>query len=176
MKTTLNRLIKQLDELLVGEPPEGIDNFGAIHLHATFLGSTALQVLAPNSLDSHMGAVIINAQPDRIATTQTRIGGAPGGFHVEATLFSIVLALATVLGPPARPSRDEVVDGSTGPGSVYRLVRPADWNGILLLYAHGYVSKDAPVAITPDAQLVISLASSHGFAVAVSSFSENGWV
>jgi pimeloyl-ACP methyl ester carboxylesterase len=90
--------------------------------------------------------------------------------------FSMLLALATVLGLAAPAVADEVVDGSTGPGSVYRLVRPSNWNGILLLYAHGYVSKDAPVGIPADAQLVISLVASQGFAVAVSSFSENGWV
>src|SRR5687768_5403423 len=91
-------------------------------------------------------------------------------------LVSMVVAFATVLGAGGAARADEVVNGSTGPGSVYRLVRPSNWNGILLLYAHGYVSKDAPVAITPDAQLVISLVASRGFAVAVSSFSENGWV
>ena len=88
--------------------------------------------------------------------------------------FSIMFA--AVLGLAAPAVADEVVDGSTGPGSVYRLVRPSNWNGILLLYAHGYVSKDVPVAITPDSELVISLVASRGFAVAVSSFSENGWV
>jgi pimeloyl-ACP methyl ester carboxylesterase len=86
------------------------------------------------------------------------------------------LALATVLGFAGGALADDVVDGSTGPGSVYRLVRPSSWNGILLLYAHGYASKDLPVAIQPDDQLVISLLTPQGFAVAVSSFSENGWV
>ena len=38
------------------------------------------------------------------------------------------------------------------------------------------MSPDQPVAIPPDAQQVIALLSSRGFAVAVSSFSENGWV
>jgi pimeloyl-ACP methyl ester carboxylesterase len=90
--------------------------------------------------------------------------------------FSMLVALVTVLGHPGPTFADEVVDGSTGPGSVYRLVRPSTWNGILVLYAHGYVSKDAPVAIPPDAQLVISLLAPQGFAVAVSSFSDNGWV
>lgn len=90
--------------------------------------------------------------------------------------FRIVLAVAVVLGFTAPALADDVVDGSTGPGSVYRLVRPSNWNGILLLYAHGYVSKDQPVAIPPDAQLVISLLAQQGFAVAVSSFSDNGWV
>ena len=91
-------------------------------------------------------------------------------------MFSMVLAFATVVGVAGPARADEVVDGSTGPGSVYRLIRPSNWNGILLLYAHGYVSKDAPVAIPPDAQLVASLVVPRGFAVAVSSFSENGWV
>ncbi len=91
-------------------------------------------------------------------------------------MFSMLFAVVMVLGLAAPAVADQVVDGSTGPGSVYRLVRPSNWNGILLLYAHGYVSKDVPVGITPDAQLVISLLTPRGFAVAVSSFSENGWV
>jgi hypothetical protein len=95
---------------------------------------------------------------------------------MKGRIFSMLVALAAVLGLAGPALADEVVDGSTGPGSVYRLVRPFNWNGILLLYAHGYVSKDAPVAITPDSQLVISIAASQGFAVAVSSFSANGYV
>ena len=71
---------------------------------------------------------------------------------------------------------DDVIDGRFGPGALYRLVRPANWNGSLVVYAHGYVSPDQPVAITPDAELVIDLLAPQGFAVAVSSFSENGWV
>ena len=89
--------------------------------------------------------------------------------------FLVFVSLATVLGLAGPALADEVVDGRTGPGSVYRLVRPSNWNGILVLYAHGYVSKVAPVAIPPDAQLVVSLLAPQGFAVAVSSFSENGW-
>ena len=69
---------------------------------------------------------------------------------LKRRMFSMLFALATVLGLGAPALADEVVDGRTGPGSVYRLVRPSNWNGILLLYAHGYVSKDVPVGITPD--------------------------
>ena len=94
---------------------------------------------------------------------------------LKRRMISMVCALATVLGLAA-PALAEVVDGSTGPGSVYRLVRPSNCNGILVLSAHGYVSKDQPVGITADDQLVISLLTTQGFAVAVSSFSENGWV
>lgn len=91
-------------------------------------------------------------------------------------IFLMLLPLATILGLAGPALADDIVDGSTGPGSVYRLVRPSNWNGILLLYAHGYVSKEAPVVIPPDAELVISLVAAQGVAVAVSSFSENGWV
>jgi pimeloyl-ACP methyl ester carboxylesterase len=94
----------------------------------------------------------------------------------KGRVFSTLAAVAAVLGLAGPALADEIVNGSTGPGSVYRLVRPSNWNGILLLYAHGYVSKDVPVAITPDSQLVISIAVSQNVAVAVSSFSENGYV
>jgi pimeloyl-ACP methyl ester carboxylesterase len=91
-------------------------------------------------------------------------------------MFSMAVLLAVVAGVAAPAGADEIVDGSTGPGSVYRLIRPTNWNGSLLLYAHGYVSPEAPVGISPDALLVASLVVPQGFAVAISSFSENGWV
>ena len=94
----------------------------------------------------------------------------------KRSIFTMLLAFATMLTLSAAALADDVVNGSTGPGSVYRLVRPSNWNGILVVYAHGYVSKDVPVAITPDDELVISLLAPRGFAVAVSSFDENGWV
>jgi pimeloyl-ACP methyl ester carboxylesterase len=85
------------------------------------------------------------------------------------------LAAAAVLGFAGQALADDVVNGELGPGALYRLVRPTNWNGTLLLYAHGYVSPDQPVAIPPDAELVIALVAPRGIAVAVSSFSENGW-
>jgi pimeloyl-ACP methyl ester carboxylesterase len=69
---------------------------------------------------------------------------------------------------------DEVVDGRVG-GSLYRLVRPTNWNGRLVLYAHGFVPSNEPVALPPEGSLLTSLLVPQGFAVAYSSFSENGW-
>jgi pimeloyl-ACP methyl ester carboxylesterase len=86
-----------------------------------------------------------------------------------------VLGLVAVLAMANPVLADDVVDGTTGPGAIYRLVRPTTWNGTLVVYAHGYVSPEQAVAIPPDADMVIALLSSRGFAVAVSSFSENGW-
>ena len=90
--------------------------------------------------------------------------------------FAVVLGFIAVLGLASPAVADDVVDGTLGPGAIYRLVRPTIWNGTLVVYAHAYVSPGQPVAIPPDAQLVIALLSSRGFGVAVSSFSENGWV
>lgn len=84
--------------------------------------------------------------------------------------------IALVLGLTGPALADDVVNGTFGPGAFYRLVRPTNWNGTLLVYAHGYVSPDQPVAIPPDAEQVIALLTPQGVAVAVSSFSENGWV
>jgi len=94
---------------------------------------------------------------------------------VKRRALAMVLGLIAALGM-ARPAlADDVVDGTIGPGAIYRLVRPTIWNGTLVVYAHGFVSPDQPVAIPPDALQVIALLSTRGFAVAVSSFSENGW-
>jgi len=80
-----------------------------------------------------------------------------------------------VLFGAGRAFGDEVVDGQLGPGALYRMVRPTLWNGSLLLYAHGYVGRMAPVALPPEADPVIGALTAQGFAVAYSSFSENGW-
>jgi hypothetical protein len=70
---------------------------------------------------------------------------------------------------------DQVVDGQFGPGALYRLVRPAVWNGSLVLYAHGIVSTDAAVALPGEGDVIAGILAPRGFAVAFSSFSENGW-
>ena len=38
-------------------------------------------------------------------------------------------------------------EGHTGPGSLYEIDVPQDWNGALVLYAHGIVPADAPVML-----------------------------
>ncbi len=70
---------------------------------------------------------------------------------------------------------DQVVDGSTGPGSIYRMVRPANWNGTLLVYAHGSVDAGTPVSLPSYGDLLVDALAPEGVAVAFSSFSETGW-
>src|SRR5262245_15664441 len=83
--------------------------------------------------------------------------------------------VASLLGVTGLAAADDVVDGQLGPGAVYRLVRPTHWNESLVLYAHGFVSTDARVELPPEGDLLIALLAPQGFAVAFSSFSENGW-
>ena len=89
--------------------------------------------------------------------------------------FFVFFIVATVPGLAAPALADDIVDGRLGPGALYRLVRPTLWNGSLVVYAHGFISPDEPVAIPSDAEEVIAALVPQGFAVAVSSFSENGW-
>jgi pimeloyl-ACP methyl ester carboxylesterase len=76
---------------------------------------------------------------------------------------------ATVPGPWA-----QIVNGETGPGSLYRLYMPAAWNGKLLVYAHGNVAPFLPVTIPSEVDAFASLVGAEGYAVAASSFSETG--
>jgi pimeloyl-ACP methyl ester carboxylesterase len=88
--------------------------------------------------------------------------------------FQTILALTFTLGL-ASQAGGQVVDGSTGPGSLYRLIRPANWNGTLLVYAHGFVSPEQPISLPPDGDQIALLVLPQGVAVAISSYSENGW-
>ena len=68
----------------------------------------------------------------------------------------------------------QIVDGQTGPGSLYRLYMPAAWNGKLIVYAHGSVAPFLPVAIPSEVDAFASVFGAQGYAVAASSFSETG--
>lgn len=68
---------------------------------------------------------------------------------------------------------NSVIDGEAG-GALYRLVKPDNWNGGLVLYAHGSVLRTAPIAL-PAADSIVAFVTAHGYAIAYSSFSENGF-
>jgi pimeloyl-ACP methyl ester carboxylesterase len=78
-------------------------------------------------------------------------------------------------------SASQVVTGKTGPGALYALHVPAEWNGDLILFLHGYTPTAWPVAL-PDADpiwgsryaAIRDSALAHGYAFAWSSNSENG--
>jgi pimeloyl-ACP methyl ester carboxylesterase len=76
------------------------------------------------------------------------------------------------------PSGAVAVEGTIGPGALYGLYRPPVWNGILVLYAHGYEEPGTPRQLPtadPSILLVRNGLLELGFAVAMSSFSESGF-
>jgi pimeloyl-ACP methyl ester carboxylesterase len=70
-------------------------------------------------------------------------------------------------------------DGTTSGGALTRVCFPAEWNGDLILYAHGYVQPDAPLAIPDDLignTPVADLVNATGYAYAATSYRANGLV
>ncbi len=87
--------------------------------------------------------------------------------------------------PPAAPATvvtvqsDGFVEGIIGPGSYYALYRPANWNGDLVVIAHGYyASIDTPVPPRADEPFFSSCRDSMlalGYGLAYTSYPELGW-
>lgn len=66
------------------------------------------------------------------------------------------------------------VDGTTETGSFYTLLLPKNWNGRLVIVAHGLI--DPAATVVPVARTAAEdSAGAHGYAIAYSSYSENGW-
>lgn len=118
-----------------------------------------------------------------------RVRGDAGRRRMMVAALALVLALfvaivtpadAAPAGGEARLPRDcdEGVHGS-GNGALFRICTPLVWNGDLVVFAHGYVPPDAPIAL-PDDQLLIGgepladLFNDLGYAFAVTSYSRNG--
>jgi len=68
------------------------------------------------------------------------------------------------------------VAGEIGPGTLYRILVPANWNGDLILYAHGFKDVDDSIGLptADDWPLLRERLLALGYATAASSFSENG--
>lgn len=111
-------------------------------------------------------------------------------WHVVLRFFCILSLLGmsaipgTVAATPSAPSLPPVPtaceDGSQDSGAHYRICMPATWNGDLVVYVHGYVAPNRPVAI-PEDQMVLPNGSridefitGLGYAFATTSFRTNG--
>jgi len=99
---------------------------------------------------------------------------------VKYLLFSLAI-VAVVLAIPGRASAQPGVVAHMGTlpdGATFLIEVPANWNGTLFLYSHGYVIPGTPnpaqdFAITDPATRFFMLAS--GFALAGSSYATTGW-
>jgi pimeloyl-ACP methyl ester carboxylesterase len=82
----------------------------------------------------------------------------------------------TIAAAALSPWAAQIVD-TTGPGAIYALFVPTNWDESgrkLTVFVHGLVYPDSEIGLPNLARLLDSLGA-KGFAVAYSSFSENGW-
>jgi pimeloyl-ACP methyl ester carboxylesterase len=77
-----------------------------------------------------------------------------------------------------RVDATQLVQGTTLTGALYAFAVPDDWNGDLIIYGHGIVDPAAPVLLPTTQDGFTELREAllqRGFAVAYSSYSENGY-
>ena len=85
-------------------------------------------------------------------------------------LLALVVTFAS-----AAAVAETVVSGRTGGGAFYRMVVPDVWNGNLVIWNHGF-DLDPPSALDAgDMGPLAPLQLSEGYAVAASSYQQNGW-
>jgi pimeloyl-ACP methyl ester carboxylesterase len=107
-----------------------------------------------------------------------------GDLRYRALAAAIVLAACGDEGghgvvDEGEPPVPGCTEGTTSGGALTRICFPGEWNGDLILYAHGYVEPDAPLAV-PENLLggapVADLINALGYAYATTSYRANGLV
>jgi dienelactone hydrolase len=93
-------------------------------------------------------------------------------------LVLVALVAATVLTvvPAAKADTVRIVTGTLADGATWKAEVPANWNGTLLLYSHGYrFTGSANPASDVGDPLTGAFLLDHGFALAGSSYAGTGW-
>lgn len=85
-------------------------------------------------------------------------------------------ATATATNTTVTVSTPPAVYTGTLQGAAYKIEMPANWNGALALYSHGFTAPGSPNPAT-DATDALSgrWLTDHGYAIAGSSYSQTGW-
>ena len=93
-----------------------------------------------------------------------------------APLTAVASLSQEVVTTPGSGPWERIVEGQTGPGSLYRLYVPRTWNGDAVHYAHGIRAPFEPISLRDQDQhrAVADALGLMGYAVAYSSYSENG--
>lgn len=76
--------------------------------------------------------------------------------------------------PGARLDGPGHLEGNIGPGARWSIDRPANWNGDLVVWLHGYSNPAQPIALPAFGPMRDALLA-QGYAVVASSYSENGY-
>lgn len=86
-----------------------------------------------------------------------------------------IAALFTLTGLAfGQANASTVVEAETGGGALVKIEVPDEWNGDLVIYNHGF-ALDAIVPEPPSLGPLAALQLSQGYAVAASSYRQNGW-
>lgn len=97
---------------------------------------------------------------------------------LSVTFFTpVVQATTRASSSCIEPKRVHTLHGTLG-GANYTIAVPPNWNGTLVLYSHGYVFPTQPILNpAPDAGDPLTGAAllQQGYALAGSSYSQNGW-
>lgn len=102
--------------------------------------------------------------------------------NAKAVLFGAAFLL--LMAAPSLDAYAGCYSGSYPVGSqnpLYYICVPDDWNGDLVVFAHGYVSPTLPLSIVdyvlpPDNKPVSEIITAMGYAFATTSYSQNGLV
>lgn len=83
-----------------------------------------------------------------------------------------------VVTEPTTGPWQRIVEGETGPGSKFGLYVPRNWNGDAVYYMHGFRDAESPVDLRDQDALynIRDQFGGMGYAVAYSSYSDNGFV
>ncbi|WP_246101563.1 prolyl oligopeptidase family serine peptidase [Streptomyces cyaneus] len=93
-----------------------------------------------------------------------------------ALLTAAAVCAATATALPAQAATDTHLEGKLPSGAAYLMDVPADWNGTVLLFSHGYrpAGSPSPGEDSPDSTTRDKLLA-EGYALIGSSYATNGW-
>jgi pimeloyl-ACP methyl ester carboxylesterase len=90
-------------------------------------------------------------------------------------VIAVVLAVAVISGGTVAAAGPVTDQGSIG-GAAYKIEIPANWNGDLVLYSHGYVAPGQPnPASDAGDPLTGQYLQDQGYALAGSAYTSTGW-
>src|ERR1700693_708724 len=94
----------------------------------------------------------------------------------QAALFLALAALLVVSIPASALAQVSTVPGNLPDGAAFLIEVPANWNGTLLLYSHGYVTPGSPnPAQDVGDPFTGGFMLAAGYALAGSSYATTGW-
>ena len=111
-----------------------------------------------------------------LVATVLGLGACAADEVVAPTAGVIALSSAPI---PAYGPWAEIIHGEAGPGALYELRMPAadKWNGKVVYYAHGFNDPGDALALPfkENIEATFNALGEKGYAIAASSFSENGF-